>query len=45
MLLVLILFLLIQLLLLLGNLLTEGDGTTLDGTKGDIVNKKLRFRA
>jgi hypothetical protein len=42
--LLLILFLLIQLLLLLGNFLTE-CGTALDGTKRGIVSKKLRFRA
>ena len=41
--LLLILFLLIQLLLLLGNFLTECRAA-LDGTKRGIVNKKLRFR-
>ena len=40
----LILFLLIQLLLLLGNFLTE-CGATLDGTKRGIINKNLKFRA
>ena len=42
--LLLILFLLIQLLLLLGNFLTE-CGAALYGTKRGIVDKKLRFRA